>query len=300
MNSKRGANIMGAQPKEMPRKADQPQHYYHADAYVLKADLQQPVTSEIQPQGLVELPEDGAYQYQEVGPFKLKGVLSYSSGYTQVAGHPSSKGKGFTTLSTSVIENLNVLDVVTADRVVGQISTEHPQGKEQVPSVTFLGTRFVNLRIGGHKVEINQDIHVLGAKPKKDASYFEDSGALARMTRQFEHIRKMKNLPEWAEEEFVRDKSATKNENKAQLSLVNSVNGAPGANFGHVIDVPHFGKIYLAELAIERQPEPRNSDYKDQYTFKLRMIRLDMGCIATGNTTVVALDANGKGKGGGG
>jgi hypothetical protein len=291
---------MGAQPKEMPRKADRPEHYYHADAYVLKADIEQPLRSEVPAQGLVELPEDGAYQYKEVGPFKVKGILSYSSGYTQVGGHPSSKGHGFTTLSTSVIENLNVLNVVTADRVVGQISTEHPEGDDAVPSVTFLGTRFVNLRIGGHRVEIDQDIHVLGSKPKKDASYFEDSGALTRMTRQFDHIRKMKNLPEWAEEEFARDKGATKRENKAELSLVNSVNGAPGANFGHVIDVPHFGKIYLGELTIERKPEPRNSEFKDQYTFKLRMIRLDMGCIGTGDTTAVALAANGKGKGSGG
>jgi hypothetical protein len=288
-----GANVMASQPKEMPRRASGPVHYYNADAFVLKADLQQPVSEKIDPQALVNLPEDGTYQFQEVGPFKVKGVLSYSSGYTQVAGHPSSKG-GFTTLATSVVEGLNVLDVVTADRVVAQISTEHPE-KGQVPSVTFLGTRFVNLRIGGHKVEIDQDIHVLGTKPKNDASYFEDSGALSRMSRQFEHIRKMKHLPDWAKAEFGRDKSATKKENKAALSLVNSVNGAPGANFGHVIDVPHFGKIYLAELTITRNPSKSGSGLNDAYTFNLRMIRLDMGCIGTGTTTVAAADPNGTG-----
>jgi hypothetical protein len=289
---------MSAQTKEMPRRASGPVHFYNADAYVLKADLKQPVTSEIQPQALVELPEDGAYQYKEVGPFKVKGVLSYSSGYTQVAGHPSSKGHGFTTLATSVVEDLNVLDVVTADRVVAQISTEHPEDG-QVPSVTFLGTRFVNLRIGGHQVEIDQDIHVLGAKPKNDASYFEDSGALSRMSRQFEHIRKMKNLPDWAKGEFARDRSATKRENKAELSLIQSVNGAPGANFGHVIDVPHFGKIYLGELTITRTPKKTGADLNDAYRFKLRMIRLEMGCIGTGSTTVAEVDPNGQGRGGG-
>jgi len=279
--------------------ASQLKHEYDAEAFVLKAELKQPVSDDIAPQALVTVPKpEGGYNFQEAGPFRLKGVLSYKYGYTQVAGHPSSKGKAFTTLATSVLEDLNVLDVVTADRVVAQISTEHPESKEQVPSVTFLGTRFVNLRIGGHKVEINQDIHVLGTKPKKDVSYFEDSGALTRMSRQFEHIRKMKNLPEWAEEEFARDKSATKKENKAQLSLVNSVNGAPGATYGHVIDVPHFGKIYLAELTIERKPSDR--DYKEQYIFHLDMIRLDMGCIGTGTTTMASSKTNGKGKGSGG
>jgi hypothetical protein len=293
---------MGAQPIEISRGASEPVHYYHADAYVLEADIQQPISNKVPQQGLVVLPEDGTYQFQEVPPFKLKGVLSYSYGYTQVAGHRSTKGHGFTTLATSVVENLNVLDVVTADRVVGQISTEHPDNNEdQVPSVTFLGTRFVNLRIGGHKVEIDQDIHILGPKPKKDVSYFEDSGSLFRMCRQFAHIRGMRDLPDWAAEQFTRDESATRRDNKAECSLVNRVDGAPGTTFGHVIDVPHFGKVYLGELTVNRKPTTPGSDYKDEYTFYLKMIRLDMGCIGTGTTTVAALDANGTGgKGSGG
>jgi hypothetical protein len=296
---------MAAQPNIVQGKASEPMHLYHADAYVLKAELKQPVSTDIKPQAFIKLPENGGYDFQELPPFRLKGILSYRYGYTQVAGHPSSKGHGFTTLATSVVEDLNVLDVVTADRVVGQISTEHPappddDGAEwdQVPSVTFLGTRFVNLRIGGHKVDIDQDIHVVGPKPRNGVSYFEDSGALNRMSRQFAHIRGMNNLPDWAEEEFARDTNATRHENKAQLSLVKNVNGAPGETFGHVIDVPHFGKIYLGELTIDREPAKPSSDYNDQYIFHLRMIRLDMGCIGTGTTTVAAMDANGQGSGG--
>jgi len=290
---------MGAQPIEIPRGASEPAHYYHADAYVLEADIQQPINNKVPQQGRVTLPEDGTYQFQEVPPFKLKGVLSYSYGYTQVAGHRSPKGHGFTTLATSVVENLNVLDVVTADRVVGQISTEHPDNNEEVPSVTFLGTRFVNLRIGGHKVEIDHDIHILGPKPKKDVSYFEDSGSLFRMCRQFAHIRGMRDLPDWAAEEFTRNEDKTRSDNKGELSLVNNVTGAPGLIFGHVIDVPHFGKVYLGELTVDRKPAQRGSYDKDQYAFHLKMIRLDMGCIGTGSTTVSALDANGTGSGSG-
>src|SRR5579863_10303625 len=130
---------MATLPKQRP--SSDPEHYYHADAYVLSADLKQPVQSDIRKQGLVELPEDGTYTYQPVPAFNIKGVLSYKSGYTQVAGHPSSKGHGFTTLATSVVEDLNVLDVVTAFCFNEQTTTEHPIDG-QVPSVTFLGTRF--------------------------------------------------------------------------------------------------------------------------------------------------------------
>jgi len=50
---------MATQPKDMRSSARR--HFYHADAYVLRADLEQPVPSEIKSQGLVELSEDGKY-----------------------------------------------------------------------------------------------------------------------------------------------------------------------------------------------------------------------------------------------
>jgi hypothetical protein len=284
---------MSAEPIPLPRYT----YDYNADAYVLEADIQQPITNQVPQQALLSLPKEGGYLFKEVGPFKLQGVLSYTYGSTQVAGHRSTKGHGFTTLATSVIEGLNVLDVVTADRVVAQISTDNPDNEEQVPTVTFLGTRFVNLRIAGHKVEVDQDIHVLGPKPKKDVSYFEDSGSLFRMSRQFGHIRGMRDLPDWAAEEFARDAEATERDNKAQLSLVNNIHGAPGTAFGHVIDLPHFGKIYRGEVTITRKCTTPTSTMKDQYDFNLKMVRIDMGCIGTGSTNAGAVDPNGQGKG---
>jgi len=59
-----------------------------------------------------------------------------------------------------------VLDVLTADRVVGQIITEHPL-VGYVPIISFLGTRFENLRIAGHPVELDLDLNILGDKPAR-------------------------------------------------------------------------------------------------------------------------------------
>src|SRR5271154_6572103 len=205
----------------LPQDEKKSFHEYYAAADVLSADFEEPLREEIKPRAHVKLPKDGHYQFKQAEPFRLDGLISYRSGYTQVAGHRSTKhAHGFTTLATSVVEDLNVLDVVTADRVVGQVSTEHPIEGE-VPSVTFLGTRFVNLRIGGHKVEVDQDIHILGPKPAKDKSYFEDSGVLSRMSQQYTNIRKTKNLPDWADKEFRWDKGAVQREGKAACSLVN-------------------------------------------------------------------------------
>jgi len=283
----------------IPNQSEDPGHIFHANAYVLDATIEQPVREKTGRQAYVELPSDGKYQFQSAQPFQLFGVLSYRSGYTQVAGHKSPKGHGYTTLTTAVVEGLNVLDVVTADRVVGQISTDHTFDSD-VPHVTFLGTRFVNLRIGGHKVDVDHDLHILGPKPARDKSYLEDAGVLSRMSHQVANIRKVKNLPEWAHEHFQRDKAIAKREGRATCSLVRGIHGAPGTSFGHVIDLPNFGKIFLGELTVQCKPAQSNDDY-DAYHFQLTMVRLEMGCIGTGTVKMAALDSNGKGgKGGGG
>jgi hypothetical protein len=275
-------------------------HDYYAEATVLSAELEQPLRDEIKPRAHVKLPKDGHYQFKQADPFRFEGILSYQSGYTQVAGHPSSKVAGFTTLATSVLEGLNVLDVITADRVVAQISTVHPAyGTGQVPSVTFLGTRFDNLRIGGHKVEVERSLDILGPRSEDDRSYFDDRDVLGRISDQYKTIAKTKNLPDWAAREYPEGRPALNGSRKLECSVVNGVKGAPGTPFGHVIDLPHFGKIFLGELQVEREPgEPSKGKY-DAYTFHLTMIRLEMGCLAKGCAKIVALDTNGQGSGGG-
>jgi hypothetical protein len=223
-----------------------PFHNYYAEANVLTADLEQPLKDKIRPQAFVKLPRDGQYQFSQADPFRFEGILSYKSGYTQVAGHPSSKIAGFTTLATSVLEGLNVLDVVTADRVVAQISTVHPAyGTGQVPSVTFLGTRFDNLRIAGHKVEVERSLDILGPKPVDDESYFDNRDVRDRISRQYDRIAAANDLPDWAAEQYPKGRSALNGSGKLECSLISSVAGAPGISFGHVIDLPHFGKIFL-------------------------------------------------------
>lgn len=284
-----------------PRPESEAVHQYHADAYVLSADLEQPLDKDIEPQAYVEIEEESnghsVYKFQEAKPYRLQGVISYEGGYTQVAGHKSPKaGHGFTTLATSVVEGLNVLDVITADRVVGQISTDHPFfDNGQVPSVTFLGTRFDNLRIGGHKVELEQDLNILGPKPTNGNSYFEDDEVLRKVGKQYENINNVVGLPEWASKKYRWDRAAA--QKRAEFSLINRVDGAPTAlSFGHVLDVPHFGRIFLGELTMTRTPAV-SKDENETYHFSLAMIRLEMGCIAQGNATVVVLDSNGTGKG---
>jgi len=282
-----------------PQPSGEPFHHrYYATAGILSATIEQPLQSEVKDR-VLRLPYDGEYQFRLAEPFRLEGIISYESGYAQVAGF-ASRG-GFTTLATSVVEGLNILDVVTADRVVGQISTKHPRYDDgQVPSVTFLGTRFDNLRINGHKIEVTRCLDILGPKPAGDKSYFEDEVVLGKISEQNQ------GLPAWAREHWT--KSAIQDitqpaENTAHCSLVSKVEGAPGITFGHVIDLPHFGKIFLAELTVHRKKEKLDASKSelpdhDTYSFHLTMIRAKMGSIAKGDIDVSPLDTNGGGKGG--
>jgi hypothetical protein len=287
---------MAALPNELSMVEPKPVHNYFAQADLLTADLEQPLQEKIRPQAAVKLPTDGQYQFSQAEPFHFEGIISYKGGYTQVAGHPSTKTLGFATLSTSVMEGLNVLDVVTADRVVAQISTVHPvYGEGQVPSVTFLGTRFENLRIDGHRVEIERDLDILGPKPADDQSYFDNRDVLARISQQYDIIADTPNLPAWASKEFPKGQPVLNGNGELSLSLVNGLKGSPGFSVGHIIDVPDFGRIYLGELKVTRTPGDPAKQTIDAYKFQLTMIRLQMGCLADGCACIVTGEANGRG-----
>jgi hypothetical protein len=277
-------------------------HIYDATAYLFSAKLQQPFQQEVVKQALVNLPEKGGYKYEAADPLQLKGIASYRGGYTQVAGHHGCNGPGATTLATAVIEDVNVLDVVTADRLVAQIITEHP-ADGRVPSVSFLGSRFENLRIAGEKIEIEPHLDILGPKPDDDGSYFDDGGVFSRIAHQYANIKRMIGLPKWASDQFNWDPAEAQHQNQINCSLVSGVSGSPGKSFGHVIEVPHFGKIFLAELTVNRTSvsaglrlETLTAEEEYKYRFTLTMMRVELDCPACGTVTFAVADPNGQGQ----
>ena len=145
--------------------------YFHAEAHALTGKLNKPFEEQIKEQAFVKLEGHSQelllkgeelgrlkerkaqknYLSQHTKNYRLEGIISYSAAYTQVSAHRSKRDPDrLVTLATSSVENLNILNVVTADRVVAQVSTTHLPDQYS-PQVTFLGTHFENLRIAGHK-----------------------------------------------------------------------------------------------------------------------------------------------------
>ena len=267
-------------------------HAYHAEATVLQGELTLPLTQNIYPQAQATLPESGGYLSQHAQDFKLEGVVSFHTAYTQVGGNPDEKpGHGWTTLATSVIEGLNILDIVTADRVVAQISTEHPL-IGHVPTISFLGTRFENLRIAGHLVKLHLDPDILGKKPEGDAPYTRDPGFRSRVASQYKLLRKHPDTLSEAFERYNQVPADTEDAETVECSLVNQAEGSyPGNSYGHVIHVPNFGTIYLATLRLEHEQIQQGTPHRT--TVHLKMVEAKMGCLAAGSVSAASTKTNG-------
>lgn len=282
----------------MPGDRSPREHVYDAQAFALEGDLQLPLRAEIKPQAYVDLPPAGGYLSERARDFRLEGVISFRSAYTQVAGNLDRKpGHGYVTLATAVLEDFNILDVVTADRVVAQVSTEHPLDGS-TPDITFLGTRFDNLRIAGHPVRLDLDLDCFGARPGNDAPWSSKKDFRERVAAQYENIRRQSNLPDEIAERYNRLPSDPNSQESIECSLVQRAEGSyPGRTFGHVIDIPHFGRLYLATVRLVETPDPATGTINT--LFRLTMIEAKMGCIAGGSASGGNTITNGGTKGGG-
>jgi hypothetical protein len=267
-------------------------HTFNAEAIVLQGNLQLPLAQKIEPQAHSKLAETGGYLTQRSDGYRLESVVSFRSAYSHVAGNRSLKsGEGWHTLTTTVVEGLNVLDVLTADRVVGQMITEHPL-VGYVPSISFLGTRFENLRIAGQPVELNLDQEIFGSRPADDAPYTRDQGLLDRVSSQYE--RKHQDLPAELQERYNRLSSTLGASEAVECSLVNQADGGyPGKSFGHVITIPGFGTITLAKLTVKHEDPHPKTKVPRKTTFSLTMIDLKLGCVICGDIPIGGGSNNG-------
>jgi hypothetical protein len=323
---------MAAKPiSEVTRKSDPERyHVYHAEAHVLSGDLKHPVNQPIEHKARVILQKtrrDG-HITQSVAGNTMEGLISFKAGHSRASGTRIEKRdlwgndhSGWVTLSTSVLEGLNVFEVITVDRVVGQVSTEHPMTKGHVPKVTFLGTRFENLRVGGYPVEVELDLGICGSKPDDDRTYLQDRGFLDRVQRQFNDIAGTKGLPDELEKRYDakiayiddlkkrangRPKGERNGYSKVQCSLVKSIGPIPipGVKiFGNIIFIPDFGTVALAEVEVgvapsqdgfsdgTRSGSPQGSS--DSNYFNLNMLGMHLGCIGGGTVVGASVMANG-------
>jgi len=262
--------------------------YYHADASPIGGFFTRPAEHLIPSHGSSSLAQAGGNAAARVSGYRLDSLISFDHAYSEIYGTANKTTGTWTTTVTSVVEGLNVAETVTADRVVAVLTVEHPTDGG-FPRASVVGSQFVNLRVGG--VPMNPVLgqstitnHEVGKFPA--TAVIDDEKFVANAFGQYERLTSATGAPDWLKKryEWMQSPETRKRKGYVICSLVDRVPEAKQENtFGHVLHVPDFGNIFLSELLT------------DQHTFRLTMIRMEMGCANEGTVSIGTSDSNGAG-----
>lgn len=204
-----------------------------------------PFNERIEVQAASALPEIGGYGSAKVCNFNFRDIVRFDVAQTMVIGSSEGcreDGSVHTTLLQSSVEGIDVMGMLTADRVVAHLLTQY-KDEEPEPTVQLIGTRFENLKMAGIPVTVDLATDVLDKAPKYsdlNNAYREGNEDVTRLfgtpevrERWFRHPAKAESLPK-------------------RGSLVRGIiPEGPGLNWeGHVAVVPGVGTIRLAEIRI--------------------------------------------------
>jgi len=234
-----------------------------ASAIAASGRVTRPFCEIIPTHAAVTLPLDGGYNSTRAECFRYKEILSIASAHSQVAGSDYGPDGPFDTLAMTVIEGLNILDVVTCDRIVARISSKFPSkdkaGKTtDEPEFTTVGSRFERLRVGKYFFD-HLDLGV---------GFVCDCTTWTSMQRGFQGENKDALLKAAL--------SAPKGKEMPRLVGFSLANPGKSSNITEIqagIHVPQFGTVYLGEYFVS------------QYARSLVMLRVDMGCPVGGRVT---------------
>ena len=111
-------------------------YLYHADALALGGTVVRPVPDIIESQVACSLPTAGGTASSRSGRFEYKGLISFESAQSSLTGNVETRnGVPFNVTRVSVvIEGLNILHMVMADRIVARLAAEHGPKEPNRPS----------------------------------------------------------------------------------------------------------------------------------------------------------------------
>jgi hypothetical protein len=246
---------------------------FRGSAYGAAGHITRPFHEVIEVQAASTLPQIGGHGTARSVDFHHRHILRFDLAHTQVTGSRYGSDKDdeaiYSTRVSSVIEGLNIADVITADRVVAMLVSTYGPGFNSEPSVNLVGTHFDNLRIAGIRIEVDlcTDVfdHHSTHKSLSEAYKSGESEAMEKHPkeggiRRFidrltlkDHAKKddPRFVP-WITDHVHEENKLPQSREVTALSLVRGLNPEPpGVRCcGHMLYVPGFGTIRLAELEI--------------------------------------------------
>ena len=137
---------------------------YHANALAFGGVIRNPCCDVLPSTASVVLSPSGGEGSETIRNFNYKGIISFDEASVYVGG--SQRGNYRNTISTVSICNLNILNMVHVELLVGRVTSEHvfdpknpfdPDKPETEPQFTFEGSLLENIRVGGKRVDVKFD-----------------------------------------------------------------------------------------------------------------------------------------------
>jgi hypothetical protein len=268
------------------------QYLHHASAYGLAVELDRPTRHSVPTQAATALAASGGRGSHRVQDYKFDRFISLREAYVEVGGSYDEDHKMHTTYALSVVEGINIADILTADRIVSRMFVYAPDDNKQEINFDITGSHFDNLRIAGHKVDVKLATHIfhdhdtyskvaeahqaatsdpwlLGSKlancEDKELQGLGDTyRALNSMRALVEECRNKKNRPA--------DRGSYWFSPANDFDLKTQIGPSEILGYGSIICIPKFGVIHLAELVVHH------------HTRSLTMFRVQMCSSGSGNS----------------
>jgi len=279
------------------------QHYYHANASAWGGQLNFPIDVTFPVLAPTSLPSVGGYLQAQHDGFRVDGMISIERAYTEVSGARDPQDGSFHTRVTATIEGVNIANVLFADRIAMQLSTNHPADLDAYfPTVSFDGTEFLGLRANKCELTPELDLSAFRTDGYPDQSWLYNPRLREFARNQSRELAagaanvSGRNIPVFNR---LLDRHSGGGPNSDQAiddrgniicTVVKTIqmtgSCAETTAVGNTLFIPDFGRVFLGELIV------------DGNSFNLTMLRLDMGSGATGKGSGPQGGANGTNTGG--
>jgi hypothetical protein len=256
---------------------------FHGSTVALGGRITRPFSENLEVQAATSLPSIGGYASARAGRFRYRELVSFEGASSLVTG--SSREGVHETLITSTVEGLNIMDVITADRVVGRLTSVATE--DGAISLSPIGSAFVNLRIAGVPVspEPHQVLLHSGKFSELEQQYqATESPFVDRHGKAFlfsEQRRRESSLAE--------ARPGARLRRFEDCHLVTSifqnlaVDGAPfEVTPGGALVIPGFGRVLLGQYVITRDSR------------RLTMLLCQLGSPVAGTLSIVEPGGNGS------
>lgn len=230
--------------------------YYQASASPLGGQMQQPFFRPLPSPASSALSAAGGFASSNSEAFNHENIVSFAAAHTRISGHEAPDGSEFSTLVTTVVEGLNILEIVTAKRVVAQLAVAYPKNGNP-RRFAMAGSDFEDLRVGGYDADPKLNGNLL--RSPVDLTHIQGIGE--QQSTALQGTKWLTNRYGWTSSQQQDDAALT------MCSLVTALDSEiPFSTAGHVIDIPDFGRIFLGELVVSHG------------FAQLSMVRAELGC----------------------